>query len=340
MDLAQLTTEARNPASEQIDRLSALEIVQLMNAEDCRVPLAVGQVAGAVAAAIEGIAERMRRGGRLIYLGAGTSGRLGVLDASECPPTFNSRPWQVVGLIAGGPTALTRAVEGAEDRPETAIEDLQRVNLSGDDAVVGIATSGRTPYVLGGLQYAGQIGALTVGLTCNADSELTAVAQQMIVPVVGPEVVSGSTRLKAGTATKLVLNMLTTGVMVQLGKTYGNLMVDLQTTNQKLTHRSRRIVRQLTGVSDDQASALLQRCGGDTKTAIVAQLRGVSPQEAQRLLAAAGGQLRGALEAGNAAGGRGGRGQPEDPTVAGGQVRSRRLRRDAGKRSSESRRPI
>jgi N-acetylmuramic acid 6-phosphate etherase len=300
MDLAQLTTEARNPASEQIDRLSALEIVQLMNAEDCRVPLAVGQVAAAVAAAVEGIAERMRRGGRLIYLGAGTSGRLGVLDASECPPTFNSRPWQVVGLIAGGPTALTRAVEGAEDRPETAIEDLQRVNLSGDDAVVGIATSGRTPYVLGGLRYAGQIGALTVGLTCNADSELTAVARQMIVPVVGPEVISGSTRLKAGTATKLVLNMLTTGVMVKLGKTYGNLMVDLQTTNQKLTHRSRRIVGQLTGVSDDQASALLQRCGGDTKTAIVAQLRGVSPQEAQRLLAAAGGQLRGALEAGKA----------------------------------------
>ena len=295
MDLAQLTTEARNPASEQIDRLSALEIVQLMNAEDCRVPLAVGEVAVAVAEAIEGIAERMRRGGRLIYLGAGTSGRLGVLDASECPPTFNSRPWQVVGLIAGGPTALTRAVEGAEDRPETAVEDLQRISLSGDDAVVGIATSGRTPYVLGGLRYAGQIGALTVGLTCNADSELTAVAQQMIVPVVGPEVISGSTRLKAGTATKLVLNMLTTGVMVKLGKTYGNLMVDLQTTNQKLTHRSRRIVRQLTGVSDEQASALLQRCGGDTKTAIVAQQRGVSPQDAQRLLAAAGGQLRGAL---------------------------------------------
>jgi N-acetylmuramic acid 6-phosphate etherase len=300
MDLAQLTTEARNPASEQIDRLSALEMVQLMNAEDGRVPLAVGEVAVAVAEAIEGIAERMRRGGRLIYLGAGTSGRLGVLDASECPPTFNSRPWQVVGLIAGGPTALTRAVEGAEDRPETAVEDLQRINLSGDDAVVGIATSGRTPYVLGGLRYAGQIGALTVGLTCNADSELTAVAQQMIVPVVGPEVISGSTRLKAGTATKLVLNMLTTGVMVKLGKTYGNLMVDLQTTNQKLTYRSRRIVRQLTGVSDEQASALLQRCGGDTKTAIVAQLRGVSPQEAQRLLAAAGGQLRGALEAGEA----------------------------------------
>lgn len=295
MDLARLTTEARNPASEQIDRLSALEIVRLMNAEDAQVPPAVGAVAEAVAEAIDGVAERMRRGGRLIYLGAGTSGRLGVLDASECPPTFNSRPWQVVGLIAGGPTALTRAVEGAEDRPESAVEDLQRINLSGDDAVVGIATSGRTPYVLGGLRYAGQLGALTIGLTCNADSELTAVAQRMIVPVVGPEVISGSTRLKAGTATKLILNTLTTGVMVKLGKTYGNLMVDLQTTNRKLTDRSRRIVRHLTGVTDDQAAALLQRCGGDLKTSIVCQRCDVSPQEAQRLLAAAGGQLRGAL---------------------------------------------
>jgi len=299
MDLARLTTEARNPASEQIDRLSALEIVRLMNAEDDHVPAAVGAVAEAVAAAIDGIAERMRRGGRLIYLGAGTSGRLGVLDASECPPTFNSRPWQVVGLIAGGPTALTRAVEGAEDRPESAVEDLQRINLRGDDAVVGIATSGRTPYVLGGLRYAGQFGALTIGLTCNADSELTAVAQQMIVPVVGPEVISGSTRLKAGTATKLVLNTLTTGVMVKLGKTYGNLMVDLQTTNRKLTDRSRRIVGLVTGASDDQAAAQLKRCGGDTKTAIVAQRCGVSPPQAQRLLAAAGGQLRGALEVGS-----------------------------------------
>lgn len=296
MDLARLTTEARNPASEQIDRLSALELVQLMNAEDGQVPAAVGRVAAAIAAAIEGIAERLRRGGRLVYLGAGTSGRLGVLDASECPPTFNSRPWQVVGLIAGGPTALTRAVEGAEDLPEAAVEDLQRIQLGAGDAVVGIATSGRTPYVLGGLRYAGQLGALTIGLTCNADSELAAVSQLLIVPVVGPEVISGSTRLKAGTATKLVLNMLTTGAMVRLGKTYGNLMVDLQTTNQKLLHRSQRIVRELTGIAADEAAALLERCGGDLKTAIVVQRRGVSPPQAQRMLAAAGGQLRDALE--------------------------------------------
>jgi N-acetylmuramic acid 6-phosphate etherase len=296
MDLARLTTEARNPASEQIDRLSALEIVRLMNAEDAHVPAAVARVDVAIAEAIEGIAQRLRRGGRLIYLGAGTSGRLGVLDASECPPTFNSRPWQVVGLIAGGPAALTRAVEGAEDLPETAVEDLRRIELSGEDTVVGIATSGRTPYVIGGLRYAGQLGALTIGLTCNADSELAAVSQRMIVPVVGPEVISGSTRLKAGTATKLVLNMLTTGGMIQLGKTYGNLMVDLQTTNQKLMHRSQRMIRDLTGIAADQAAALLERCGGDLKTAIVVQQRGVSPPQAQRMLAAAGGQLRAALE--------------------------------------------
>jgi len=280
MDLAQLTTEARNSASEQIDRLSALEIVQLMNAEDAQVSWAVGRVAAAIAEALDGIAERLRRGGRLIYLGAGTSGRLGVLDASECPPTFNSRPWQVVGLIAGGPTALTRAVEGAEDRPEVAVEDLQRIHLSRDDTVVGIATSGRTPYVIGGLRYAGQIGALTIGLTCNADSEMAAVSQQMIVPVVGPEVISGSTRLKAGTATKLVLNMLTTGAMVKLGKTYGNLMVDLQTTNQKLTHRSRRIVRELTGVGADDAAALLERCGGELQTVGRGEAGSSNPQAA------------------------------------------------------------
>lgn len=296
MDLARLTTEARNPASEQIDRLSALEIVRLMNAEDAHVPAAVARVDVAIAEAIEGIAQRLRRGGRLIYLGAGTSGRLGVLDASECPPTFNSRPWQVVGLIAGGPPALTRAVEGAEDLPETAVEDLRRIHVSGDDTVVGIATSGRTPYVIGGLRYAAQLGALTIGLTCNADSELAAVSQRMIVPVVGPEVISGSTRLKAGTATKLVLNMLTTGAMVRLGKTYGNLMVDLQTTNQKLLHRSQRMIRDLTGIAADEAAALLERCGGDLKTAIVVQQRGVSPPQAQRMLAAAGGQLRAALE--------------------------------------------
>jgi N-acetylmuramic acid 6-phosphate etherase len=297
MTLARLTTEARNPASEEIDRLSSLEIVRLMNSEDAGVPLAVGRVAEAVAAAIDVIADRLGHGGRLIYLGAGTSGRLGVLDASECPPTFNSAPWQVVGLIAGGPTALTRAVEGAEDHPELAVEDLRRIGLSADDVVVGIATSGRTPYVIGGLRYAREAGAFAIGLSCNDDSELSAVAELTITPIVGPEVISGSTRLKAGTATKLVLNTLTTGAMVRLGKTYGNLMVDLQATNQKLADRSRRIVATLTGVSSDEAAALLDQSGGDVKTAIVMHRHRVSPDEARESLRYAGGQLRTALEA-------------------------------------------
>jgi N-acetylmuramic acid 6-phosphate etherase len=296
MDLADLTTEGRNPASEDIDRLSPLEIVQLMNAEDTLVPAAVRRVLEPIAQAATTIAERLRDGGRLIYLGAGTSGRLGVLDASECPPTFNARPWQVVGLIAGGPAALTRSIEGAEDLPQHGADDLRKIDLTGGDVVVGIATSGRTPYVVGGLQYAREIGASAIGLSCNEDSELAAVSDLMIVPVVGPEIISGSTRMKAGTATKLVLNMLTTCAMVQLGKTYGNLMVDLQTTNQKLTDRAQRIVAQLAGVTAEEARRLLQQCGGDTKTSIVSHRRSVPAEQAARMLAAAGGQLRVALE--------------------------------------------
>jgi N-acetylmuramic acid 6-phosphate etherase len=295
MTLARLTTEARNPASAEIDRLSSLEIVQLMNAEDAGVAEAVGRVTPQIAAAIDVIAERLRAGGRLVYIGAGTSGRLGVLDASECPPTFNSPPWQVVGLIAGGPTALTRAVEGAEDHPEQAFEDLRRIGLCAGDVLVGIATSGRTPYVLGGLKHARSVSAYTVGLSCNDDSELSAVAELTLTPIVGPEVISGSTRLKAGTATKLVLNMLTTGAMVRLGKTYGNLMVDLQATNQKLADRSRRIVAALTGLADADAAQLLGHSGGDVKTAVVVQRRGVEPDVARQYLAECHGQLRAAL---------------------------------------------
>ncbi|MDZ4686065.1 MAG: N-acetylmuramic acid 6-phosphate etherase [Planctomycetaceae bacterium] len=290
------TTEARNPASERIDTLSALEIVRLMNAEDAKVPEAVGRVAGEIAKAVEIIADRLRRGGRLIYFGAGTSGRLGVLDATECPPTFSTPPEQVVGLIAGGYTALTRAVEGAEDHPEFAVEDLKQIQLSAADVVVGIATSGRTPYVIGGLEYARQLGAYAIGLACNDGSALAAAADLMLTPVVGPEVVSGSTRLKAGTATKLVLNMLTTGAMVRLGKTYGNLMVDLRATNVKLVARSRRIVAMLTGLSEADAEVQLANCQGELKTAIVAARRGVSPEVARQLLRDANGQLRGALD--------------------------------------------
>lgn len=297
MNLGLLTTEGRNPATMEIDRLSAREIVLLMNREDSLVPAAVGQVADAVATAIEIITDRLRAGGRLIYLGAGTSGRLGVLDAAECPPTFNSPPWQVVGVIAGGLPALTRAVEGAEDHPELAVADLQRLGLCADDVLVGIATSGRTPYVLGGLKYAREVGAYAMGLACNADSELASVAQLVIAPIVGPEVISGSTRLKAGTATKLILNMLTTGCMVRLGKTYGNLMVDLQTTNQKLTDRARRIVATLTGITHEEAAEWLVRSGGDVKTAIVMQQRQLGMDEARRLLEHTQGRLREALVA-------------------------------------------
>ena len=274
-------TEARNPASEKIDALSPLEIVRLINAEDARVPEAVGREAENIARAVEVIADRLRAGGRLVYIGAGTSGRLGVLDASECPPTFSTPPEMVVGIIAGGYGALTRAVEGAEDHPASAVEDLQRIHFSAADVLVGIATSGRTPFA--------------IGLACNDGSALADVADLMITPVVGPEVISGSTRLKAGTATKLVLNMLTTGAMVLLGKTYGNLMVDLKATNTKLIIRTRRIVAQLTGLSENEAEQMLARCGGELKTAVVAHRRQVSPDEARRLIQAARGQLRQAL---------------------------------------------
>ncbi len=290
-----LTTEARNPASEQIDTLSPLEIVRLMNAEDAKVAEAVGREAEAIAQAIEVIADRLSHNGRLVYLGAGTSGRLGVLDATECPPTFSTPPELVVGLIAGGPAALTRAVEGAEDHPEFAIEDLSRINLTRADVVVGIATSGRTPYVIGGLEYARQLKAFAIGLACNESSALAAVADLMIAPIVGPEIISGSTRLKAGTATKMVLNMLTTGAMVRLGKTYGNRMVDLKATNAKLVIRTRRIVADLTGLSEEQAAEQLSKCDGELKTAVVAHQHGVTAEVARTILLQANGQLRTAM---------------------------------------------
>jgi N-acetylmuramic acid 6-phosphate etherase len=292
-----LQTEARNPASTRLDELTPPELVRLMNAEDAKVIPAVASQEEAIARAISVITERLRTGGRLVYVGAGTSGRLGVLDATECPPTFNAPPGQVVGVIAGGPPALTRAVEGAEDHPEYAERDLKEISLSAADVLVGIATSGRTPYVLGAIQYAKKLGTFTIGIACNADADLNGVVDLPIVPVVGPEVLSGSTRLKAGTATKLVLNLLSTGAMVGLGKTYGNLMVDLRVTNTKLKARTNRIVRQLTGLSVPEADELLQRCDGELKTALVSKLAGVAAEEARSLLRAADGQVRRALQA-------------------------------------------
>src|SRR4051812_9587372 len=294
--LEHLTTEARNPASEDLDGLTALEIVRLINSEDAKIAAAVAECSDVIAKAIDVIADRLEHGGRLIYIGAGTSGRLGVLDAVECPPTFNTHPSQVVGLIAGGYAALTASVEGAEDRPELAIEDLKKARLTDGDVVVGIATSGRTPYVLGSFEYAQSIGAFTIGLSCNRDSEIARRCDLSITPVVGPEVVSGSTRMKAGTATKMVLNMLSTGAMIRLGKTYGNLMVDLRASNTKLADRARRIVRHLTNLSEAEAERLLKESGGEVKTAIVRHHTGHSTAEARQLLSASHGHLRTALK--------------------------------------------
>jgi N-acetylmuramic acid 6-phosphate etherase len=294
--LSHLTTESRNPASENLDEMSATELVQLMNSEDAKISAAIATQTAPIAKAVEAIAERMKRGGRLIYIGAGTSGRMGVLDASECPPTFNSDPAQVVGLIAGGDTALRTAIEGAEDHPEYAEADLKEANLSEMDVLVGIAASGRTPYVVGGLRFAQSIGAVAVGFTCNEKNELRDVSDILICPVVGPEVLSGSTRMKAGTATKLVLNMLTTGAMVLLGKTYGNLMVDLQATNSKLIDRSARIVCEMTDLSRPEAESLLEQCDGQLKVAIVAELKQLDASQARQLLTESNGQLRVALK--------------------------------------------
>jgi N-acetylmuramic acid 6-phosphate etherase len=299
-ELGRLTTEGRNPASQHIDDMSPRELVALMNAEDAKVAAAVATQGAAIAESIAQIADRLGRGGRLIYLGAGTSGRLGVLDATECPPTFNAPPGQVVGRIAGGFDALTRAVEGAEDRPELAEQDLTELNAGPDDVVVGIATSGRTPYVVAGLSVARRLGCYTIALSCNDESRLSREADLAITPVVGPEVISGSTRLKAGTATKMVLNMLTTGAMVQLGKTYGNLMVDLRATNSKLRDRARRIVESLVALDATRATELLASCDGELKTAIVAGIARCSPTAARRLLEQHGGQVRAAIAAAKA----------------------------------------
>ena len=293
-----LTTEQSNPASTAIDTLSAIQIVRLMNAEDQKIATAVEAVSPSIAKAVEAIAERMAVGGRLFYLGAGTSGRLGVLDASECPPTFNTRPEQVIGIIAGGTKALTSAIEGAEDDFDAAANDLQARQFSDADVLVGIATSGRTPYVLGGMRYAQSIGAFAVGVSCNRESELNHCSDVLIAPIVGPEVISGSTRLKAGTATKLVLNAITTATMVLLGKTYGNWMVDLRATNKKLIARSVRIVSVIAGLSETQALEQLATCNGEVKTAIVAAKLAIGANEARQKLDQSRGKLRMALEAG------------------------------------------
>jgi len=289
-------TEATNAHTHDIDTLPTLEMVRRINAEDHRVAPAVAAELPAIARAIDAIAERMQRGGRLIYIGAGTSGRLGVLDAAECPPTFSTSPDQVIALIAGGERALTHAIEGAEDDADAGARDVAAHDVSARDSVVGITASGRTPYVLGGLREAKRRGAFIVGLACNRPSPIEEIADVSIAPLVGPEVIAGSTRLKAGTAEKMVLNMLSTGTMIRLGKTFGNLMVDVQATNAKLRERARRIVARACDVSDAVADELLARCDGEVKTAIVVARAGVSPAEARQRLRAANGVVRAALE--------------------------------------------
>ncbi|GGY27155.1 N-acetylmuramic acid 6-phosphate etherase [Streptomyces djakartensis] len=296
-ELEALTTEAFRPELADIDRLPTLDIARLMNGEDATVAGAVAARLPEIAAAIDAVADRMARGGRLVYAGAGTAGRLGVLDASECPPTFNTDPSRVVGLIAGGPDAMVTSVEGAEDSRELARADLERLALTPDDTVVGISASGRTPYAVGAVEYARTRGSLTLGLACNAGSPLTAAADHGIEIVVGPELLTGSTRLKAGTAQKLVLNMLSTITMIRLGKTFGNLMVDVRASNAKLRARSHRIVALATGADDKEIEDALTATGGEVKNAILALLADVDGPTAARLLAESGGHLRAALAA-------------------------------------------
>ncbi|MGR4850494.1 N-acetylmuramic acid 6-phosphate etherase [Streptomyces sp. LARHCF252] len=294
-ELESLTTEAFRPELADIDRLPTLDIARLMNGEDATVAGAVAARLPQIAAAIDAVAERMGRGGRLVYAGAGTAGRLGILDASECPPTFNTDPSRVVGLIAGGPEAVVTSVEGAEDSRELARADLEPVGLTSDDTVVGISASGRTPYAIGAVEYARTRGSLTVGLACNPGSPLGAAADHGIEIVVGPELLTGSTRLKAGTAQKLVLNMLSTITMIRLGKTYGNLMVDVRASNDKLRARSHRIVALATGAGDKEIEEALTATDGEVKNAILTILADVDGPTAARLLEESGGHLRAAL---------------------------------------------
>ncbi|PAU36051.1 N-acetylmuramic acid 6-phosphate etherase [Vibrio coralliilyticus] len=294
--LSHLVSEGRNPETMDIDLLPSLEIVKRINQQDKLVPLAVEKVLPEIAQAVDKITQAFKSGGRLVYMGAGTSGRLGILDASECPPTFGVSDQMVIGLIAGGPDAILKAKEGAEDSPELGVADLKSIEFSDKDVVVGIAASGRTPYVIGALEYANDLGATTVALSCNPDSIIAEVAQIAISPVVGPEALTGSTRLKSGTAQKLVLNMLTTASMIRLGKSYQNLMVDVKATNKKLVARAARIVMQATECDKQQAVTVLEQTEYDVKLAILMILTGMDIDSARNQLQHQEGFLRRAVE--------------------------------------------
>jgi N-acetylmuramic acid 6-phosphate etherase len=287
-----MLTEKPNPRSTNIDQLSTLDILRVINDEDAAVAVAVRRVLPAIAQAVDTITDHLRQGGRLLYVGAGTSGRLGVLDAVECVPTFSTSPEMVQGILAGGHAALTRPVEGVEDDHAAGYQKLIELGVSARDVVVGIAASGRTPYVIGALKAANEHGATTVVIVCNEPAPLLDLAQIPIAAVVGPEIIAGSTRLKAGSAQKMILNMLSTASMIRLGKVYGNLMVDVKITNQKLAQRARGIVSQVTGVSENEAARLLEQTHNEVKPAIVMALLDVTPDEAHARLEAAGGMLR------------------------------------------------
>jgi N-acetylmuramic acid 6-phosphate etherase len=294
-EIKDLKTEQRNPNTMDIDRKSVEEILYLMNDEDARIPAIVRAEIPYIAQAVDLILSAFQTGGRLFYVGAGTSGRLGVLDASECPPTFGTDPEMVQGIIAGGTKALTRAQEGSEDKYEQGAKDIAEKLVGPKDVVCGIAASRRTPYVIGAIDHARHLGCRTIYITCNPRQEMNIPVDVAICPVVGPEVIMGSTRMKAGTATKLVLNMLTTTAMIRMGKVWGNMMVDLQMTSKKLEERSKRIVMLATGVSYEEAAKILQQAGGHVKTALVMILAGLSVEEARHRLQSAGGFVHQAI---------------------------------------------
>jgi len=294
-ELQTLATEQRNPRSMQIDTASVREILEIINIEDHLVPLVVREELPYIAQAVEIVVEAFGRGGRLFYVGAGTSGRLGILDASECPPTFGTPPELVQGLIAGGPQAVFRSQEGAEDIEENGVQALREAGVAPPDVVCGIAASRRTPYVVGAVKYAREIGCKTLFVTCNPRSQFNLDVDVAICPVVGPEVIMGSTRMKSGTAQKLVLNMITTASMIRLGKVYENMMVDLQMTSLKLVERSKRTVMTVTGLDYDAATSVLEKTGGHVKTALVMTLAEVSAKEARQRLENANGFVRSAI---------------------------------------------
>ena len=291
-----LATEKNNPASAAIDEMTTVEMMALMNQEDQKVPLSIAPIIPQIAAAVDLIADRLRRNGRLIYCGAGTSGRLGVLDAAECPPTFSTDPGQVMGLIAGGREAIFHAQEGAEDDEATAVSDLTAIELTAADVVVGLSASGRTPYAVSALHYAHSKGAATVAVASSPASPLAKEADVALTALPGPEVIAGSTRLKAGTVQKLILNMISTGTMIRLGKVYGNRMVDVQATNEKLARRALRMVQEVTGDEEGICQENLNRANGNAKLAILLALSGLSPEEGKRCLEKSAGRLKAALK--------------------------------------------